>query len=103
MWVLKGWLEMDIDEELNNMLDGLIAKIQIIIENKSMQSRHGSLKFLEKHVMEMKEQKLYLTKTHKRSLVVPRWLGECGDITPEEIDVHDSVLRINHYIWGKYK
>lgn len=97
--MLKGWLEMLIDEELNNMLDILIAKIQTIIENKTMQSGYGSLEFLQKHVLEMQEQKLYLT--DKWLLVMPRWIGECT-ITPEETDIHDRVCKINLYVAEKY-
>lgn len=90
---------MSKEEYIQHMLQAIIEKLQIIVNDRSKQS-FGSLQYLLNHMIEYRDRKQYLT--NEWHINIPRWLGEYGN-TPEEEEVCSDIHRLQLYIAEKLK
>jgi hypothetical protein len=86
------------DERLNEMLNILILKIEVVVKDKTKQS-FGSLEYLLQHVIKTRDEKLYLNRNW--FFKAPRWLGEYGN-TKEEEDISAYMDKVTLYVIEKY-
>jgi hypothetical protein len=90
---------MSDDNQLNEMLNILINKIEAVINDKTKQS-FGSLEYLLEDVKKTRDERLYLNKGW--FFKAPRWLGEYGN-TKEEDDISAYTNKITLYIYERYR
>ena len=90
---------MSTEKYIQHMLQAIIEKLQIIVNDRSKQS-FGSLEYLLNHLIEYRNRKQYLS--NEWPINTPRWLGEYGN-TPEEEEVCSDIHRLQLYIAEKLK
>ncbi|MEK4511104.1 hypothetical protein [Paenibacillus sp. FSL K6-2524] len=85
---------MGTEESINEMLNELIRKVELILLDKTKHS-FGTLEYFLPQLIKARDEKLYLKDNW--FINSPRWLGEYGN-TKDEDEIYNDIVKIELFM-----